>query len=100
MIHIITFDKDYKQDIYRMDSLNPSRIPDRIFEGNFERLFARCKKCLWSATIFKSSTEERYRFRYVSNMFRREYPSNSSCICKTNVIVVIRISLLIEKSGY
>jgi hypothetical protein len=41
-----------------MDSPNPSRIPDRIFEGNFERLFARCKKCLWSATIFKSKAQK------------------------------------------
>jgi hypothetical protein len=55
MIHIITFDKDYKQDIYRMER---EWIPDRIFEGNFERLFARCKKCLWSATIFKSKAQK------------------------------------------
>jgi hypothetical protein len=41
-----------------MNSPNPSRIPDCIFEGNFERLFALCKKCLWSATIFKSKAQK------------------------------------------
>lgn len=38
----------------RMNCTNHSRIYNWIFEGNFERLFALCKKCLWTATIFKS----------------------------------------------
>jgi hypothetical protein len=41
--------------------MNPIRLSDiqnRIYEGNFERLFALCEKCLWSATIFKSNAQE------------------------------------------
>ena len=41
--------------------MNPTGVSDiqnRIYEGNFERLFALCEKCLWSATIFKSKAQK------------------------------------------
>jgi len=31
---------------------------DQVYERNFERLFALCEKCLWSATIFKSKARK------------------------------------------
>jgi hypothetical protein len=38
---------------------NASEIQgDQIYERNFERLFALCEKCLWSATIFKSEARK------------------------------------------
>ena len=43
----------------RMNSINASKIQgDQIYERNFERLFALCEKCLWSATIFKSKAQK------------------------------------------
>ena len=43
----------------RMNSINASKIQgDKIYEKNFERLFALCEKCLWSATIFKSKAQK------------------------------------------
>ena len=42
----------------RMNSINTSKIQeDRLCARNFERLFALCEKCLWSATIFKSKAQ-------------------------------------------
>lgn len=43
----------------RMNSVNTSKIQeDRLYVRNFERLFALCEKCLWSATIFKSKAQK------------------------------------------
>ena len=43
----------------RMNSINTSKIQeDRLCARNFERLFALCEKCLWSATIFKSKAQK------------------------------------------
>ena len=42
----------------RMTTINLSLASDCLYNQNFERLFALCENCLWSATIFKSKVKK------------------------------------------
>ena len=44
-----------------MNSVSASQFQDRKYHNNFdnfERYFALCEECLWSATIFKSRAQK------------------------------------------
>src|SRR6188472_3059588 len=53
----------------RMSSISSSPLvknkADLIYNDNFERQFALCQTCLWSATIFKSKAKRKMIILYV-----------------------------------
>lgn len=74
--------------------MNPTGVSDiqnRIYEGSFERLFALCEKCLWSATIFKSKAQKSKIILGICPVCFNEHPSNSTCIYKTLIEIPIKL---------